>query len=153
MILLMAEIDVQLVQGPVNADDACPPVPDGCGGECIFLGRTRSETNDVHGGLIALEYDAYGPMAAGEIARLAREAAEACDCSYIGVRHSIGRVAVGEASVLVRVHAGHRDQAFRACRRVIDELKASAPIWKRECWEDGSTWQDGTPVPAGEDNG
>ncbi|MCA9311827.1 MAG: molybdenum cofactor biosynthesis protein MoaE, partial [Phycisphaerales bacterium] len=84
------------------------------------------------------------------IARIARETGAELQCSHIGVRHSLGRVAVGEASVLVRVSAGHRDQAFRACRRVIDELKAQAPIWKRECWSDGTTWQDGTPVPVKE---
>ena len=147
----MPEVDVQLVQGPVAPDGA--PLPcgvDSLGGECVFLGRTRSERHGVHGALLALEYDAYGPMAAGVIARIARRAAADFGCAFIGVRHSLGRVAVGEVSVLVRVGAGHRDEAFGACRRVIDELKAEAPIWKREVWVGGVTWQDGAPVPVQE---
>lgn len=146
-------IDVGLTEGPVRQEDAAP-VSDaltmesltGMGGECVFLGRTRGETSTELGSLIELEYDAYAPMAISVIEGIARDAARECGCAFIGVRHSIGAVPVGSASVLIRALSAHRNEAFVACRMIIDRLKREAPIWKRERWERGSTWQEGAPA-------
>lgn len=121
----------------------------GLGGECVFLGRTRAELSDSLGPLVALEYEAYSPMAIGVITRIAQDAARECDCGFVAVRHSVGVVPVGEASVLIRVISAHRNEAFVACRMIIDRLKREAPIWKREQWERGATWQEGAPATGG----
>lgn len=142
-------IDVKLVRGPVRGSDAVPDNPADVadsGGECVFIGRTRGERHPDHGRLAGLGYEAYEPMAVGVISGIARRAAELHRCAFIGVRHSIGLVPVGAPSVLVRVLAGHRAEAFAACREVIDRLKGEAPIWKHERWEQGESWQRGTPV-------
>lgn len=146
-------IDVGLTKGPVHQDDASPApgaqadsAIAGLGGECVFLGRTRRERSAELGSLIELDYDAYAPMAISVIEGIARDAARECDCGFVGVRHSVGAVPVGEASVLIRVLCAHRSEAFVACRLIIDRLKREAPIWKRERWERGSTWQEGAPA-------
>lgn len=147
-------IDVRIMPGALRATvtdahalDPAAPV----GAECMFLGRTRSESNDRHGDLMALEYEAHETMALKILNDLARIAIERFDCRLVRMHHAIGRVAVGEASVFVQVLTAHRDESFVACRFLIDELKKSVPIWKREVWKDGTTWVDGrpaTPPPA-----
>lgn len=82
---------------------------------------------------------------------LAEDAASRWPCLAIRIQHSLGTVAVGQASVCIEVVCPHRDEAFTACRWLIDELKATSPIWKRQCWSDGSTWVDGEAVGAGEE--
>ncbi len=140
-------------EGPVGESDAAPDAARfawrdlaGMGGECVFIGRTRKESDPQHGELVALDYDAYEPMARGVIEAIAREVARDHGCGFVGVRHSLGVVPVGAGSVIVRTLAGHRNEAFVACRQIIDRLKHEAPIWKRERWERGSTWQSGHPV-------
>jgi molybdopterin synthase catalytic subunit len=138
-------IEVRLVDRPVVHQSVAPP-PRSSGGECVFLGRTREERHPVHGHLSRLYYEAYRTMAERVLRDLSAQAATTFGCEFIAVEHALGDVAVGEASVLVRVAAPHRAAAFDACRFLIDRLKAEAPIWKRECWEDGSTWSPGAPV-------
>ncbi|MEM7229523.1 MAG: molybdenum cofactor biosynthesis protein MoaE [Planctomycetota bacterium] len=142
-------IDIQLMPKPV---DAVPlsPWPEHGGAECVFLGRTRAEQHPDHGALVALHYDSYEAMARQTLHALATSAFDAFDILAVRLHHATGPVRVGEASVLVQVAAGHRDAAFRACRYLIDELKASVPIWKQEVWSDGTTWSDGTPVSPSE---
>jgi molybdopterin synthase catalytic subunit len=119
------------------------------GGTATFIGSTRRE-----GGLhevAELRYEAYEELAVGEMAAVAAEA-EARFGARVAVAHRVGVVAVGEASVAVAASAGHRPAAFAACRYVIDELKARAPIWKQAVHADGEArWMDGcTPRhPAG----
>lgn len=117
----------------------------------MFLGRTRGERHPLHGGLTRLFYEAYRPMAERVLRDLSAQAAATFSCEFIAIEHALGDVAVGEASVLVRVAAPHRAAAFDACRFLIDRLKTEAPIWKRECWEDGATWSPGAPVAPGEE--
>lgn len=146
-------IDVGLTNGPVAEHEASPDASAmdsgrlaGMGGECVFLGRTRSESDGKLGALVELEYEAYAPMATDVLRAISREVARDCGCGFVGVRHSVGAVPVGAASVLIRVLAAHRNEAFVACRMIIDRLKREAPIWKRERWERGSTWQEGQVV-------
>jgi molybdopterin synthase catalytic subunit len=143
-------IDVQLLDRPVVLP-AWEEFPQPAGAECIFIGRTRWEGDPRRGQLRQLLYDAYRPMAERVLLDLAQEAASRFCCLYVRVHHSVGIVPLGEASVLVQVVAGHREEAFAACRFLIDSLKSQAPIWKREEWDEGSSWSAGQPVPAGGD--
>lgn len=143
-------IDIQLVHHPIAAriePFANLPIGSG-GGECVFLGRTRQETNLDLGTLIRLDYEAYESMATATLRALAESAAGRFDCLAIRVHHALGEVPPGEVSVLVQVVCAHRDEAFKACRFLIDELKANVPIWKREQWELGSSWAAGQVVKA-----
>ena len=138
-------IDVRLLDGPV-AFVATDSFPEACGGECVFLGRTRQETSPEHGPLIRLSYEAYAPMAEKVLRSLAEDAVRLFGCHVVRIHHAVGDVPTGEASVLVQVACGHRGEAFDACRMLIDRLKAEAPIWKQEQWADGTTWSKGKPV-------
>jgi len=111
------------------------------GGIAVFLGTTRAETNAEGRILLALDYDAYPEMAQKQLTTLARGARDRWHISRLAIIHRTGRVAVGEASVLIAVATPHRAEAFEACKWLIDSLKAEAAIWKKEIWQDGSsTW-------------
>lgn len=118
----------------------------GCGGECIFIGRTRPEKNEIQGDLTALKYECYQEMAEKELLELAQEAINRFQVQHVRVTHAIGEVAIDEASVVIAISSDHRDDAFTACRFMIDLLKQRVPIWKQEMWADGTTWTDGVPL-------
>ncbi len=144
-----ADVSVELLDRPVDPGDLAP-VPDGAGGETVFLGRTRPETHPEHGPLLALDYDCHRPLARRVLETIACEAAERHGCRRLRILHAVGPVPIGAASVLVQAAAPHRAEAFAACREGIDRLKREAPIWKRERWADGTSWAEGVPVtPAG----
>lgn len=105
------------------------------GGVASFLGTVR----DHHGGrsVLRLDYSAYEPMAEAEIARIVAEAGSRWDVE-VAVQHRMGRLAVGDIAVAIAVGSAHRDEAFIACRYVIEELKRRVPIWKREYFADGA---------------
>jgi len=111
------------------------------GGVACFLGTVR----DHLGGrkVLRLEYSAYVPMAEAELARIVAEAESRWDVA-VAVQHRIGRLEIGDAAVAVAVASAHRDEAFVACRYVIEEAKRRAPIWKREVYADGTVeWVGG----------
>jgi len=93
-----------------------------------FLGIVRSDEDGRP--LAALHYEAYEPMAERLIGRLVDEARRRWPLRQVVVRHRLGRVAVGEVAVLIGVQAPHRDEAFEACRFLIDAIKREVPIWK-----------------------
>ncbi len=105
------------------------------GGIACFLGMVRNhhQGRDV----VRLEYSAYAPMVEAECARIVAEAESRWNVA-ISLRHRVGRLEVGEAAVAVVAASAHRDEAFIACRHVIEELKRRVPIWKREYFVDGS---------------
>jgi len=145
-------IDAALLDRPVEMRDLALDPPGGAGAECVFLGRTRAERHEEHGGLEALDYDAYRAMAERMLRAIGEEVGARTKAISIVVRHSVGRVGVGEASVGIAVIAGHRGEAFEACRAIIDRVKAEAPIWKREVWAGGVSWQSGSAVETGAPN-
>lgn len=111
------------------------------GATALFVGTTRAEAGDR--AVTALDYEAYDELALSEMAAIAAEA-ERAFAARVSLEHRVGRVPVGEASVVVAASAGHRPAAFAACRYVIDELKARVPIWKRTAYADGgAAWVDG----------
>ena len=105
------------------------------GGVACFLGTVRNH----HGGreVLRLEYSAYAPMVEAECARIVAEAESRWQVA-VALRHRIGRLEIGDAAVAVVSASAHRDEAFVACRHIIEELKRRVPIWKREEYADGS---------------
>ena len=90
--------------------------------------------------VLRLEYEAYEAMAIAQMETIVAEARTQWPVSAIFLHHRLGRIEVGETSVIAVASAPHRDEAFAACRHLIERLKADVPIWKKECFEDGSVW-------------
>jgi sulfur-carrier protein adenylyltransferase/sulfurtransferase len=109
----------------------------GCGGYASFEGWVR-DRNDGEG-VTALEYEAFAPLAVKEGERVLAEAAERFGVTRAACVHRVGRLAVGDLAVWVGASAPHRDEAFRACRYIIDEVKHRLPIWKKEHYVSGAT--------------
>lgn len=108
------------------------------GGVVTFIGKVRDHSRGH--AIDHLEYEAYAPMALKVMRRIAAEVeAEVGDAS-VAVHHRLGRLAIGEAAVVIAAAAPHRAEAFAACRAVIERLKQDVPIWKREVAVDGTTW-------------
>ena len=108
---------------------AMVPAAEGCGAVVEFAGVVRGEEDGAM--IAALDYEAYEAMARSEITRLLRELAADYPCESVAVRHRIGRVAVGEISILVRVEARHRVEAFGMLVAFMDRLKRDVPVWKK----------------------
>ena len=128
------------------AEVAAPP----CGGTCAFLGTVRSGPEEAaHGGVTGIEYSAYDAMAEAELDRIVGEALERWAGARIAVRHRLGLVPLGEASIAIAVAAPHRAAAFEASRYVIEQVKVRVPIWKRELHADGTAvWVDPNGRPS-----
>ncbi|MEW5873699.1 MAG: molybdenum cofactor biosynthesis protein MoaE [Candidatus Zixiibacteriota bacterium] len=115
----------------------------GNGAVCTFSGWVRNVSRERT--VVALEYDAYVPMAENLMETIAREIMREYDINGLAMVHRIGRMTVGELVVVVSAGAPHRDAAFRAAREGIDRLKKTVPIWKKEFFVDGSEWAGATP--------
>ena len=114
----------------------------GLGGTVVFLGTVRRSPDD--GDVATIEYSAYREMALAELDRIVAEAATRWPGARVTLRHRLGDVPTGEASVAVVAAAPHRAEAFAAARFVIDETKRRAPIWKRERFATGEArWVEG----------
>ena len=111
---------------------------DAAGAVVTFLGTTRDHTGDRR--VLFLEYEAYRPMADQELARVAEEIGARWDLTGIAIAHRLGRLELGETSLVVAVSAGHRKDAFEACLYGVDRIKQIVPIWKKEHFEDGEVW-------------
>lgn len=113
------------------------------GGFCSFEGWVRN--HHLGRGVLRLEYEAYGKLARNQGAAVLETAAERYDILGVRAEHRIGRLEPGELAVWVGVCSVHRDQAFEACRFIIDEIKATVPVWKHEFYADGTDeWVDPT---------
>lgn len=110
-------------------------VPKECGANVSFLGIARSAPED--GNVEELHYEAFPEMALKVMEEIRQEAFKLFGVKEIFVHHRLGLVKVGEPSFLVCVFGGHRDETFKACRYVVDEVKKRAPIWKKEVFSDG----------------
>lgn len=105
------------------------------GAVCTFLGTVREMTGEHR--TVAMEYEAYPEMARKELEKLEAEARRRWPLIEVVLAHRIGRLELGDVSVVVAVSTPHRGDSFDACRWLIDTLKESVPIWKRERWDDG----------------
>jgi MoaE-MoaD fusion protein len=116
------------------------------GAVAIFDGIVRDNTRGRR--TLYLDYEAYEEMALDQMSRLADEATQHFGVRKVALVHRLGRLQIGETSVWIAVASAHRAQAFDACRWIIDMLKKTVPIWKKEYFEDGAVWADGEPFPA-----
>ena len=116
------------------------------GGTCVFLGTVRDGPEEH--GVTAIEYSAYEDMVEAEFGRLAADARGRWPDARIAVRHRLGTIPAGEASIAIVAAAPHRAQAFDACRFVIEEVKRRIPVWKKELRVDGTeVWVDPSGHP------
>ena len=116
------------------------------GAALVFEGIVRNHSRGRR--TMFLEYEAYEEMALKELESLASQALLQFKVREIAIIHRLGRIEIGETSVLIVVASAHRAAAFEACRWLIDTLKRTVPIWKKEYFEDGAVWADGEPFPA-----
>ena len=116
-------------------------VPPECGATVTLDGYVRQFTGGRE--TLFLVYEAYEPMALREMEKLIQAAHEQFEISNIGIVHRLGRLEIGETSVVISVAAPHRESAFDACRWLIRELKRTVPIWKKEVFLDGEEWIEG----------
>jgi molybdopterin synthase catalytic subunit len=117
------------------------------GALCLFVGVVRDHNEGR--ATTAIQYEAYGPMAEEEIGRIVERVSREFPAVRLAVRHRVGRLSVGDASVAIAAVSPHRDEAFAACRAAIDRIKTTVPIWKKEFHPDGSSdWVDPTRVTA-----
>ena len=116
------------------------------GAALVFEGVVRNQTRGRK--TLYLDYEAYEAMALREMEVLAAEALTKFQVRDVALVHRLGRLQIGETSVLIAVASAHRAAAFEACRWLIDTLKRKVPIWKKEYFEDGAVWADGEPFPA-----
>jgi molybdopterin synthase catalytic subunit len=151
--------DIRLSNFPLDVAAAVEAVSTPAAGAIdLFLGVTRAErlpdtgakapaagAGDGRGGgseLMALEYHAYPEMAMSEMRKLAVRAAEQWPILRVVLWHRLGAVPVGAASVIIAVSCPHRGEAFAACQFLIDELKKSVPLWKKELYTRETRWQN-----------
>ena len=113
-------------------------VPASCGAIVTLDGFVRRWTKGRE--TLYLEYEAYKPMAIKEMEKLGASVREKFDIAHIGIVHRLGKLEIGETSVVISVAAPHRRAAFEACEWLIKELKRTVPIWKKEIYADGETW-------------
>jgi len=131
--------DFRLSETPLSIDEAVAEVrTDEAGAIASFVGTTRARSR---GRVVTyLEYEAYEGMAEQVMAELAESLKGRHDLCEVAIHHRIGRVDIGETSVVIAVSAPHRADALIACHEAIDELKVSVPLWKKEVYEGGEEW-------------
>ena len=115
------------------------------GAAVVFEGVVRNHSRGRR--TLFLEYEAYEEMARKQMELLAEQALQQFQLRDVTLVHRLGRLEIGETSVLIVVASAHRAAAFEACRWLIDTLKRTVPIWKKEHFEDGVVWADGEPFP------
>jgi MoaE-MoaD fusion protein len=116
------------------------------GAAVVFEGVVRNQTRRRK--TLFLDYEAYEEMALQQMESLAERALAEFPIRDVAIVHRLGRLEIGETSVLIVVASAHRAAAFDACRWLIDTLKRTVPIWKKEHFEDGAVWADGEPFPS-----
>jgi MoaE-MoaD fusion protein len=116
------------------------------GAAVVFEGIVRNHSRGRR--TLYLDYEAYEEMALKQMEELAEQALSQFKIRDAAIVHRLGRLEIGETSVLIVVASAHRAAAFDACRWLVDTLKRTVPIWKKEFFEDGAVWADGEPFPA-----
>jgi molybdopterin synthase catalytic subunit len=139
---------IALTREPIDAEKLVAAAKHGeDGAVAVFDGIVRNNTRGRQ--TLHLDYEAYEEMALKQMRELAGQARERFGVRQVTMVHRLGRLEVGETSVLIVVASAHRGPAFDACRWLIDTLKKTVPIWKKETFVDGAVWADGEPFPAG----
>jgi molybdopterin synthase catalytic subunit len=133
-LLVRDPIDIQSVTDRIQRPDD--------GAVVVFEGVVRNNANGKN--VRFLEYDAYEKMALRKIEEIGTQAEEKFDIRDIAIVHRLGHMEIGECSIVIVVASAHRGPAFDACRFAIDTIKQVVPIWKKEFYEDGEVWIEGT---------
>ena len=129
----------KVVATPLDVREVIAAVEDpGAGAVVSFTGAVRD--NSLGKAVVALEYEAYPAAAEKMMARIADEIAERWGLHRVAIIHRVGRLTIGEASVVIAVSSPHRQEAFAACEYVLKRLKEIVPVWKKEAYTDGATW-------------
>ena len=135
-----------IVRKPIDTASVLAEIKRGeDGATIIFEGIVRNQTRGRK--TLYLDYEAYEEMALQELESLGAKAIQQFQVRDIAIVHRLGRLEIGETSVLIAVASAHRAAAFEACRWLIDTLKRTVPIWKKEYFVDGAVWADGEPFP------
>ncbi|MFN0248696.1 MAG: molybdopterin converting factor subunit 1 [Kofleriaceae bacterium] len=130
---------VLLLETPLSLDRVVSAVSGpGMGGVVTFTGMVRDHARGKT--VVRLDYSAYASMAVKEMTRIIETIETAVPSARLAVEHRVGSLAVGDLAVVIAAAAPHRAEAFDACRQMIERLKESVPIWKKEFGDDGSTW-------------
>jgi len=141
-----ANVSVALTRERIDAEKTIVMVKSGeDGAVVVFDGIVRNHTCGRR--TLHLDYEAYEEMALRQMRELGLKARERFGVRQVTMLHRLGRLEVGETSVLIVVASGHRSAAFEACRWLIDTLKQTVPIWKKETFADGAVWAPGEPFP------
>jgi molybdopterin synthase catalytic subunit len=131
--------DFRLSAEPLSVENAVAEVrDDGAGAIATFIGTTRAQSRGRE--VLYLEYEAYEGMAEQVMADLASRLADRHELGKVAIHHRVGKVDIGETSIVIAVSAPHRAAALTACREAIDELKVSVPLWKKETYVGGEEW-------------
>ena len=139
---------VRLTREVIDADSLVRAAKQGeDGAVVVFDGIVRNNSRGRQ--TLYLDYEAYEEMATKQMRELAADAIKRYGVRHVNIVHRLGRLHVGETSVLIIVASAHRAQAYDASRWLIDTLKKTVPIWKKETFVDGAVWADGEPFPAG----
>jgi molybdopterin synthase catalytic subunit len=137
---------IQLVREPIEPQALVAHVRGAADGAIVlFDGFVRDHSKNRH--TRYLEYEAYEPMALSKMREIAAHLHANFAIDAVAMVHRLGRLEIGETSILIIVSAAHRPAAFDACRYAIDTLKRTVPIWKKEYFEDGSVWAEGELPP------
>lgn len=144
--LPLASAHARLQREPIDSGTLLSEIKAGeDGAVCLFDGIVRNHSRNRR--TLYLEYEAYPAMALAGMEKLAVEALAGFPVREVRIVHRVGRLEIGESSVLIAVASAHRGASFDACRWIIDTLKKTVPVWKKEFFEDGATWADGEPFP------
>ena len=136
-----------IVREPIDTQSTLSKLKRGeDGAALVFEGVVRNQTRGRK--TLYLDYEAYEAMALQEMESLAGQALKQFQIRDVALMHRLGRLEIGETSVLIAVASAHRAASFEACRWLIDTLKRTVPIWKKEYFADGAVWADGEPFPA-----
>jgi MoaE-MoaD fusion protein len=138
----------ELTRAPIDAQKIVSAAKRGeDGAVVVFDGIVRNHSRGRQ--TLHLDYEAYEEMAVRQMRELGSKALERFSIRQVVMIHRLGRLEIGESSVLIIVASAHRSAAFEACRWLIDSIKQTVPIWKKETFADGSVWAPGEPFPAG----
>lgn len=137
-------IEIKLSDQLLRVEDVHSVMKDiSCGATNIFIGTVRGERNGRK--VKKLEFEAKESMAHKEMHKIALDASKKWSVKQILIQHRLGVVEVGDIPVIIAVSTAHRKEAFEACEYIINELKSTVPIWKKEVYEDGEIWVSSHP--------
>ena len=135
---------VKIVETPIDIQQVIDLVrSDKAGAIDVFIGTVRSKTAEKN--VVRLEYDAYNSMVIKEMQKIVDQAKEKWPVEKMAIHHRKGTLQIGEVAVVIAVSTPHRGDAFEACRFVIETLKKTTPIWKKEIYDGGEEWVSPRP--------